>query len=220
MGAAWASNVTDVPIDNLMSSKKKNKTTSYLSYRRNLVIELKKKYPRYTLISNFLGLLFFISLCLIIWEISIFRRTIIPVYIPLAIWTVTGITLTPFFKRMVNIYILNPYSPGYLPIFWHLFYNIVTWGGLSVFIFMWTNEHFTNNTLQDITTSINAYRHLATDRRGCGEPYVDISYKEQNKELFFPCGTPVEKYRLVHIGIEKGLFGFDVIKNQTLKEGN
>jgi hypothetical protein len=114
-----------------MSSKKKNKVISYLSYERNLVNELKKKYPHYNLISNLLGLLFLISIGLTIWQISIFRRTIIPVSIPLAIWALTGIILTPVLKRVLNIYILNPYSPGYLPIFWHLCYNIITGGGFS-----------------------------------------------------------------------------------------
>jgi hypothetical protein len=180
--------------------------------------EFINKYPWYQTISNGLGLLFFTALCLTVWEINIYRKTFISVRVPFVIWILPGIILYPFLIRVLDIYIFNRNAPGHLPIFWHFFYNIITWGGLSVFIFMWANYNFTNRQPQDILTKINSSGHLAEGTGGCGEPYIYITYKEQEKQLVFPCGTPIEGYSSVHLKIEKGLFGYEVIKDQSLKD--
>lgn len=199
--------------------KKKNPTIRPLGYRKKALEELKAKYPYYNLKRNLLGGLFLCGLILTLCEIYIYRVTFISVYIPLSIWVLTGLLITPIFKKTFNIYCFNHYTPGQTPMFFHYFNNIVAFGGLLVFLFMWTNQTFTDHSKRVITTSINSYGHLAKSRRSCGEPYVRISYKNSEKELIFPCETAVEKYSNVYIEIEKGLFGFDIITNKTLLEG-
>ena len=103
--------------------------------------------------------------------------------------------------------------------FFHYLYNIVSFGGILVFLFMWTNQTINDKSKTVITVPINSYGHLAKSRRGCSEPYVHIIYKDKDKELIFPCGTEVEKYNSVYIEVAKGLFGFEVITNKTLIEG-
>jgi hypothetical protein len=61
--------------------------------------------------------------------------------------------------------------------------------------------------------------NIPPSQRTCGEPYVVINYKGSDKEMIFPCGTEVEKFGLVYIQVEKGFFGYDIITNKTLIEG-
>jgi len=199
--------------------KKDNPNIKPLGYRQKLLTELKARYPYYNLKSNLLGGLFLLGLSLTIWEIYIYRVTFISVYIPLSIWILTGVLMTPILKQTFNIYCFNPYTPGQTKMFFHYFYNIISFGGILVFLFMWTNQTFNDKSKSIITAQIISYGHLAKSRRSCGEPYADIIYKDEEKELVFPCDTEIEKYSRVYIEVAKGLFGFDVITDKTLIEG-
>ena len=199
--------------------KKTNPNNRPLGYRKKVLAELEAKYPYYNLKSNLLGALFLGGLILTILEIYIYRITFISFYIPLSIWVLTGLLMTPIFKKIFNIYCFNPYTPERTSMFFHYLYNIVSFGGIMVFLFMWVNQTFSDKSKNVKTLPIVSYGHLAKSRRSCGEPYVRIMYKNSEKELIFPCGTENEKYRSVYIEVEKGLFGFDIITNKTLIEG-
>ncbi|MDB5276465.1 MAG: hypothetical protein JWR61_1420 [Ferruginibacter sp.] len=198
--------------------KKKNLQVRPPDYRKKALEGLKAKYPYYNLKSNLLGGLFLTGALLTVWEIYIYRVTFISVYIPLSIWVLTGLLVTPIFKKVFNIYCFNPYTPERNPMFFHYFFNIVSFGGVFVFLFMWSNQIFNDNSKIVITLPIVSYGHLAKSSRSCGEPYVHIMYKDKEKELIFPCGTAIEKYRSVDIEIAKGLYGFDIIISKTIVE--
>ena len=200
-------------------TRKKYPNVRPLGYRKKALEELKAKYPYYNLKSNLLGSLFLCGLILTIWEIYIFRVTFISVYIPLSVWVLTGFFMTPILKKIFNIYCFNPYTPERSPLFFHYLYNIVTFGGILVFLFMWTNQTFNDKSRNVITLPIVSYGYLAKSRRSCGEPYAHIIYKDKEKELVFPCGTEIEKFSSVYIEVSKGLYSFDVITNTTLIEG-
>lgn len=201
-----------------MSSSKEKKRLSYRAYRHNLIIQLEKEYPKLKSYSNILGALFLISLFLTIGETYVYSITIIALKIPLCIWFGTGIIVTPFLKKFLDIYIINPYNPGKLPIFFHILYNVVTWGGFSLSIFMFSNYFFRDGIIRSYECGIISYGHNSSDRYGCGESWATINYKGEIKELDFACGTPVEKYKTVDLQVSQGFFGFDVIENQVLKE--
>jgi len=205
----------------LKRSKNKNKDKqrreSFNRHQQQLRTELKAKYPNYNFKSNLLGALFFVGSALTIWEIYIYEVTFISVYIPLNIWLLTGVIITPLFKKTFNIYCFNPYTPGNTHLLFHYFFNIVSFGGIVVFLFMLTNQAFRGQSESQLYVPIISYGQLATSSNSCGNPYVHIIYKEEEKELIFPCGTPVEKSRRVRINVSKGLWGFDVIKDQTLE---
>jgi hypothetical protein len=187
--------------------------------RKKALAELQVKYPYYNIKSNLLGGLFLTGLGLTIWEISIYGATFVPIYIPLSIWVLTGLLIAPIFKKTFNIYCFNPYTPEKTPMFFHYFYNIVSFGGILVFLFMWTNQFFCDKTKSVRTVPIKSYGHYAKKRNSCGAPYANITYMNLNKQLDFPCDTPIEKYSSVYIETSKGYFGFDIITNQTLIEG-
>jgi len=199
--------------------KKNNSNARPLGYRKKALAELKAKYPYYNLKSNLLGGLFLGGLLLTIWETYIYGLTFIPLYVPLSIWVLTGLVMTPIFKKTFNIYCFNPYTPERTPMFFHYFYNIISFGGILVFLFMWTNQIFCDKTKSVVTVPIISYGHYAKKRNSCGAPYVHIIYKDMDKKLDFPCDTPIEKYSSLFIETSKGYFGFDIITNQTLIEG-
>ncbi|HEY1872270.1 MAG TPA: hypothetical protein VGG71_14505 [Chitinophagaceae bacterium] len=198
---------------------KKNPKVKQPNFRDRAFAEMCAIHPHYSIKSNVFGSLFLVGLGLIFWEIYIYRITFISVYIPIFIWLIPGIIITPFLKKIFNIYCFNPYTPGNTHMFFHYLFNIVSFGGSLMFLFMWTNQTFTDKSKNVLTVPIESYGYLAKSKNGCGEPYADIRYKDHNKELIFPCGTAIEKYHRVYIEVTKGLFGFEVITNQTLIEG-
>ncbi len=202
-----------------MSSKYTSPHTKPLSNRQIILKELCDRYPYYNLKSNLVGGLFLVGIILTIWEINIFRLTFISVYIPLSIWIISGIAIKPLFKKILDIYCFNPISPGHIPAWLHYFYNIVSFGGIIIFLFVWINYQYPNPNKMVVTTPILSYGHLAKSKNSCGEPYINIQYKEKKKQLIFPCGTEVEKYGQVYIETKKGFWGYDIITNKTLIEG-
>jgi hypothetical protein len=118
----------------MRKKNKRNLNQRPLGYRKKALAELKAKYPYYNLKSNLLGGLFLGGLILTIWETYIYGTTFIPLYVPLSIWFLTGLVMTPIFKKIFNIYCFNPYTPENTPMFFHYFYNIVH---LAVFWFFY-----------------------------------------------------------------------------------
>ena len=167
----------------IRKNKKKNPNARPLGYRKKALAELEVKYPHYNLKSNLLGGLFLGGLLLTIWEIYIYSVTFISIYIPLSIWVLTGFLMTPVFKKTFNIYCFNPYTPERTPMFFHYFYNIVSFGGILVFLFMWTNQTFNDKTKSVITVPIISYGHYAKKRNSCGAPYVISFTRTLTKNL-------------------------------------
>jgi hypothetical protein len=201
-------------------AKKNYANAKPANFRQKALNELKAKYPHYNIKSNlYVGVPFLGGALLTIWEINIYRVTFISVYILLSIWVLTGVLITPVFKKTFNIYCFNPYTPERTSIFFHLLFNIISFGGIVVFLFMWTNQTFNDPIKVVRNLPVVSSGHLAKSRHSCGDPYVHVIYKNTEKELVFPCGTEIENYSSVYIEITKGLFGFDVITNQTLIEG-
>lgn len=200
-----------------MSRKKvKKKQPIFKSYRKRLEAEMIAKYSHYKLINGIIATLIVTSALLLTWEIQIYRSTIINVYIPLAVWILTGIITTPFLYKILNIYILNPYNPGRLPMWAHLFVNILVAGSITVTTLMSINYYFPKPPIYNLTLPIESTGNLAKGRHGCDNPYVHVIYKEQEKEIVFPCGTDVKSYHYVSLQMEEGFFGFEIILDKSL----
>lgn len=134
-------------------------------------------------------------------------------------WVLTGLLITPVFKNIVNIYCFNPYTPGRSPVFFHVLFNTVSFGSILIFLFMFINKTFSSPTKTVVTLPIVSYGHFAKTGKNCGQPYANVIYKDEEKELVFYCGTEIEKYKSVYVEIAKGFFGFEVITKKTLIEG-
>jgi hypothetical protein len=189
------------------------------SIRRQQLDLLNQRYPHYTVKANLFASLFLVGIIAIIWEIQLFRVTFIDPLVPFLLAVVFGLALTPLLRKTVNIYLYNPGNIGKVPLPFHLLFNIVSFGGMLALLFMWTNGHFAYKDKQVLTLPIESKGHLASSKNSCGEPYAMITYKNEEKELVFSCGTPIEKYERVYIEIQQGLFRYDVITRQTLVQG-
>ena len=173
-----------------MRRKKKNNPPpiSKVNLRQLRLNEMKDQYSHYSLKSNLLAGFFFLGLILIIWEIQIYEMTFIPLVVPLSIWMGTGLIITPFFKKTFNIYCFNPNSPGKTPIALHLFSNIVSFGGILVFLFMWSNQFFTDHKKRVIRAGIIEYGHFAKTSKSCGYPWFILFIQGRKKNSFSPAG--------------------------------
>ncbi len=165
-----------------------------------------------TIISKLFGIIPLISIGLILWEISIYRLTFIPWGIPAAVAIVTGIIMTPVLRKSID-----RIFPGHgLPVL--LLYNIVTWGGIAMFLFMWSNYEFAGSAHRKINAPFVKVDHLSR-RRGVGEgqPYVTILYKGQEQHLLFDKGTNMDPFKSVDLTLADGLFGYVVVVDKTLR---
>ena len=196
-----------------------NKKTPSKTIRQQQLALLSKLYPHYVLKANSFASLFLVGGLAIIWEIDIFRKSFINPIVPFLLAIFTGVALTPLLRKTVNIYLYNPYNIGKVPLPFHLVFNTVSFGGMLALLFMWTNLHFADKEKQILTLSIQSRGRLDRSKNGCAQPYAVIQYKNAEKELIFPCETPIEKYDRVYVEIQRGLFGYDVIARQTLVQG-
>ena len=202
-----------------MPSKYTTPHTKPPTKRQKILKELCDRYPHYILKCNLLGGLFVVGSFFIFLEFDIFRMTFISVYIPFLVSIISGIIIKPFLKKTLNIYLFNPTSPGFVPAWLQYIYNFISFGGIIVFLFMWSNYHFPNQDKKTITAPILSYGHLGKSKGFCSEPYANIKYNDFKKQLIFPCDTEIEKYGQVYIETKKGLWGFVIITNKTLIEG-
>jgi hypothetical protein len=146
-----------------------------------------------------------------VWEIEIYRKTIVPLGLPLLLWVGTGLVLTPFLKDFLK----RHYDTDSLLL--QSVFNIVTWGGFTVFLFMWSNFTFTKDEVRTVKLIIQNRGTLAEGRYGCGNPYVDVTYMGKEKQLVFPCNTDVTSYEFAYVLMKEGAFGYPIIVQQQLE---
>jgi len=169
-----------------------------------------KPVPRFDSINLLLVILFIGSLSLMVWEIKIYQKAFVPLKIPFVIWLLTG---------LISIPILRKHATDYLEtanILLQSFYGLVTFGGISVSIFMLSNFYFADNEKFVVNERIISTGTLGTSR-GCRQPFIIINHDGQEKQLVFYCGTPVEKYKSIDLTLSQGLFGFEIVTNSVFK---
>lgn len=156
-----------------------------------------------------------IGLILIIWEIFIFRKTIIPLWIPLTIIGLIGAYTTwRDYKNYINAY------PGKGTLFFAFMQNTIAWGFTTCSVFMLSNYYLANSkprtrtfNIEDRDSMIGRKYH----RDEC-KPLIRINYDGQRKELVFSTEyfNKIDEHQQVTLVTKKGLFGFDVIIEQHL----
>jgi len=158
-------------------------------------------------VNIFLTILFFLAICLTLWEIQIYRKTVIKFEIPLLIWLSTGLFITPFMSKTLDNYQFTT------NILLHLFYNTLTFGGILLFIFMGSNYYFPGEETKTIEAKILKTGTLGRGRRGsnCNEQYGQVVINKIEKQLIFPCGIEIQNFEFIEIKLKKGKWGFDRI---------
>jgi len=166
----------------------------------------------------FYTIIFFLGVILIIWEINIFRETIIDLNIPIGIIIIVGITTFIIdFKNYKKTY---NYSKIRLYIFSSMHY-IIGFGFIACSIFMLLNYYFTDQNIRTESFKIVKTSSLPSGskfRINVNTPTFEINYNGEIKELVFSSDYYEKRkfYKVVELQIEKGLFGFEVIKNKKL----
>ncbi len=164
-------------------------------------------------VNSILSVLFIATLYLTVFEIQIYRKTIIHWGILTFIWFSTGLILTPLTSSFLKKYFdTNSF-------FLQLVFNVVTWGGLLIYAFMATNYYFPSDSSKSITTKIIKTGHLAKGRYGCEEPYCEVVINRIEKQLFFPCDFKIENYNDIDLTIKKGFWGYDIISDKKPTNG-
>lgn len=171
--------------------------------------DLKNRKPKVNWISIILSILFVFGVILVIFEIDIYRETIIDYRIPTCIWILPGLLITPFINKFLAKY-YNTHS-----FLLQAVYNIGAWGGLFVYSFMAINYYFPSENERSVTVEILDTGHLASGSQGCGNPYTEVFIEGREKQLIFPCNYDLEHFTHIDLTLTKGFWGFDVIKDKT-----
>ena len=163
--------------------------------------------------------IFFVGLVLMIWEIKIYRQTIIDIEILLVIIFVVGI-LTTFFslKDFQNLFNYKRKSTLYL---WTFVQSTVSWGFIACSVFMFTNyylasDEYNKQTFEIFERSSLAGRKYHRDER---KPTFKILYNGKIKELVFPHKyyEKMDSYQNVELIVKNGFLGYDILIEQRLK---
>jgi len=156
-------------------------------------------------------ILFFLGLILLLWEIFIYRKTIIEFKIPLIIWLTPGIFLTPVLYKTMN------YIDGMMA-HWTLHYILHTCmtGSFVLFAFMASNYYFAENQIEQKTFKIIGNGSLAgaKGQRSKRIPFVMIKYQGMEKQLIFSYSETdrINSAEMVNLTVKKGLWGFDILE--------
>ena len=144
-----------------------------------------------------------------VFEIKIYRCTIIEVYIPILIILIIGL-LTFYFTRQhyKKTYRL---SSNFFP----LVQNLISWGFMSCYFFMATNYYLPEGSAVEYKFSIKEKRSLPgrSGHREQRSPLVEFDYFDFRKELIFPYSYTdnVNEADSLKIIVRRGKFGFDII---------
>ena len=177
--------------------------------------EKNKKIP-FDKVKFFVGLLFFIGAGLTVFEIMIFRRTVIKWQIPFLIWLTTGIVSTVAFSKIWKINIKDEF--GNSSKFWTLFYNCLTFGGITIFTLMFIN--FKSLEINIETHKLKILKKSTMRGKPKRIPLADVEFKGLIKTIIF---TSEEKKKLenaeyIELKTKRGNLGFDVIVEKRIIE--
>lgn len=167
-----------------------------------------------------------IGTSLLVWEIVLFRKTIIDAKILILIIFICGsiayIIDRAKYKATYRFkYKSSTTQTVYVNTFaW--FQNILSWGFIACTLFMASNTFFGKNPIVTKDYEIDNISDMpGADRsKSKSQPLVRIKYNEKIKELVFSNDhlSRMDNYDFVTLKTKKGLFGFDIIVEQSLKE--
>jgi hypothetical protein len=162
--------------------------------------------------------IFILGLILMVWQVSIFRNTIIDLSILIGIILVVGlVTFLVDFKNFRKTYEFSEIGLYLYSIMHYLF----GFGFIACSIFMLTNYYFADKTIVKEKFEILERSSLPGSKYHRNEriPTFIINYNGKNKELVFlhKYYDKMNFYDSLEIDVKKGFFGFDILENKELK---
>lgn len=151
----------------------------------------------------------FLGLVLLVFEICIYRKTIIQNYIPISIILIVGF-MAFFFNR-------QHYKKTYMLTgnFFALLQNLISWGFISCYGFVAVNYYLAEKETAEYRFLIQEKSSMSGSKghRNERKPLVSIDYFGFEKELVFGYADTdkVNKADSVILSVRKGGFGFDIL---------
>jgi hypothetical protein len=164
---------------------------------------------RFTIASAVLMFLFFGGAVLTIFEINIYRNTIIPWVVPTVVWLAAGLALIPLMRKHLVAHLkMNN-------VFYQIVYCLFGPGGIVVYLFMALNYYTASGEITNHTFPIEEKSSMPgpKGRRNERHPLVRFSYFDQKKELVFKY-TDTARVNIadsVSVSVVNGGLGFDVL---------
>jgi len=192
-----------------MRKKKKKRTRPPIPPRQKTPEEIRNARLEIIITFAFTG-----GLLLGVWEVFLFRRTIIDVSIPLVLWLTPGMVLTPIFYRWLN-QIDNmrlPWIPHFLL---HYLLHTCIIGSVVTFSFMAINYYGADPNFTSERFEILEKSSLPGSKGHRNErlPTALINYHGLNKEIVFKY-RDTERFRnatYVILYVKRGLLGYDIL---------
>lgn len=170
---------------------------------------IKKKSKQLDKWKIFYFVTFLTGITLLVFEISIYRVTIIRTIIPVSIILSVGVLIFLFNKNHFNK--INNTRGVFFP----LMQNITSWGFIACYLFMSTNYYLSDNELKELKFEIKSKSSMPgpKGRRDERKPLVTIDYFGFKKELVFSYEDTerIENADKVNLTVRKGLLGFDIL---------
>lgn len=159
-----------------------------------------------------LAFLFFASIGLTVWAISIYRLTIIDIkYLFAASALGAIIALTIILIRRKSTY----------SIIWTFIISVASGAGLFYFGLLYLNQAFADKETLTEELQIIKTGNLGRGRKSrCFQPYAVVDFHGTQKQLVFYCEyeKTIKDYSKVTVNYSRGLFGFDIIKSKQLTQ--
>ena len=166
----------------------------------------------------FYPIIFFLGAILMVFQIKIYRITIIDWLIPASVIIAVGIiSFLIDFKNYKRTY---DYSGVELYLYSWMHY-IIGFGFILCSVFMLTNYYFADQNVKSETYKIIDRTWLPKRLGKYGsenQPVFIINYKGKRKELVFYSQfyEKMNSYTSVEFEVRKGFFGFDILENKKL----
>jgi len=172
--------------------------------------EKEKEKRRFSRNDFLLSAVFVLGLVLMVFEIQIFRNTVLETKMALFIYVGTSVIALPFTSKMLSNY------QGAQTLFLKLIFNLGAVGGTCLFSFMALNYYLPQNGADEIQVAILERGSLGSSDRSCRSPYVMVEIYGKEKQLVFPCSADVESNNFVNLYMARGLFGIPIILQKDL----
>jgi hypothetical protein len=152
-----------------------------------------------------------LGIVLAIFEISIFRKTLISLYIPISIVFIVGFLGFSLSKKHLKY--IYPVSGNFILIV----QNLCSWGFISCYLFMATNYYLSDSITKEYKTIIKEKSSMpgSKSNRNERQPLVRFDFFDSEKELVFEFmdTEKVNSADSVKVIIKKGGIGFDVLES-------
>ena len=167
-------------------------------------------------LNAYYSLIVIIGLALLVWEIFVYRMTIIPIGILIMLMiTVSFLALLLEWQRYDKTY-----DAGSFSIFYCYLTCLFSWGGIACSIFMLTNYYYPEDITKQEKFQIVARSSMSGGKghRSERQPLFSIDYHGQKKEIVFghQYYPTMDDYNFIELTTKKGFWGFTIIKDKEL----